>query len=125
MSKESISFRRIYNLAWRRLKEKGEIEEFKERLESAMAGYKEILTIIPVTIRRKGTEVTVTDIIDIWFNGHIFHSDIEKAKSFKAFEVHPFGPMAHHIFHGKIFDLANLMVYFANLIRDAGLVQGR
>ncbi|MEW6413617.1 MAG: hypothetical protein AB1483_14265 [Candidatus Zixiibacteriota bacterium] len=117
--KESIYFRRIYNVVFEHLSSREDIGAEKlDRVKSAMVGFKGVVSVdAAIGINLGNRKLSTKDIINIWFNGNIFHSDLSKVKIYELLWKSPAGPMADFIFRSAIINLAHLMVFFSGLIR--------
>ncbi|MCX6829860.1 MAG: hypothetical protein NT002_11355 [candidate division Zixibacteria bacterium] len=115
MPKESIYFRKVYNIVWKHLSSAS--EEEKECAKSAMATFKQITEVGWFEFRFNNVKLTPKDIIDIWFNGNIFHADKTRVKQFELLAASNLGPFVEYQFISTICDLAGLMTYFGSFIR--------
>lgn len=125
MEKESINFRKIYNVVHKYIVSRNNIpKSVIENVESAMAGFKKIEKTTHVNLIIGEKKLFPKDIIDIWFNGNIFHADMEKVKKYDFLRNSSIGLIAESIFISTIVNLANLMIYFSQLIRNEILSKG-
>ncbi|MCK4573738.1 MAG: hypothetical protein KAU36_05175, partial [candidate division Zixibacteria bacterium] len=89
---ESIYFKRIFNIVYKHLKSSGSTAAtVLENAESAMKGFKDVFKSAPIRIELGGRVLGTSDIIDIWFNGHHFHSDPDKAYFYNELWKSPAG----------------------------------
>lgn len=119
---EQINFRRVYNIVYRRLAASKHPDEASiSNAKSAMSGYKTIMATLPIKIHLDKKPLSPSGIIDIWFNGNIFHADPEKAKVFDALWSTPGGNVVDFCFRSVMTQLATLIVYFGGFIRSVVL----
>ena len=116
---ESIFFNKIYNIVYLYLNALSPIpEENINFLKTVMSSYKEINDKLPMMKVIYNEEVvTPFQVIDIWFNGHYFHADPEKAAFYKHLWNSQLGPYLEVNFRAIVLQLAVLMINFSNLIK--------
>ena len=116
--KESIQFNRIYNLVYQLIASSGTASDVTlENVKSAQSGFKQITSQQQLGLRLGGEKLTPTRIVDIWFNGNIFHADPSKSKTYDELWNSPMGSIADFCFRSTVTHLATLFVYFGGLIR--------
>jgi len=119
MENESISFVRVYSIVYQHLAKKTELDpRIMDCVKSAMSGFRDLLRRerLQFSIRMDKKALGPREIVDIWFNGNMFHSDIEKLRKYERLWTAPTGPLADFVFRSTILELANLMVYFGGII---------
>lgn len=118
LQKESINFNKVYNIVHKYLSSSNTTSEtIMGHVRSAMSGFKQIMNSLPIVLNIAGKVVTPREIIDIWFNGNMFHADPQKSAIYKELWSSPAGPIAEFLFRSTIVHLATLMVYFGSLIQ--------
>jgi len=115
---ESINFKNIYKLVYQLLVSSGTASESTlDHVRRAMSSFKQITKRLPVGLKLGGKTMTPRDVIDIWFNGNIFHADPAKSALYMSLWRSPAGPWADFCFRSAIVHLSALMVYFGALVR--------
>lgn len=118
--KETIYFHRVYNPVYRLLESSGDTaHEALSYAKTAMAEFKSAINETRFDIRVGKKKLKPSDIVDIWFNGSIFHADLRKAEIYRRLWRSPVGSFADHCFRVVVMRLSVLMVNFSRLIRIA------
>ncbi|MBU1937893.1 hypothetical protein KKG05_10890 [bacterium] len=111
---ESVNFSKVYNIVWKYLDNKE--ARIREYAVSAKAIYKEILAKTKAPILFNNHRFAPREIIDLWFNADIFHTDQVKRKKLEAILQLPIAPFLIFEFATAMMELANIIIYFGGLV---------
>jgi len=75
-----------------------------------------ILKASPIGIKVNAHKFTPIELIDLWCNGNIFHSDIEKVKKFEWLVSSALGPFADYVFISSVINLSITAINLAAFI---------
>jgi hypothetical protein len=117
MEGEHTNFYHVYNILWKSLIASPNIEQskfdtiilYREQFQNALENS------IPV-LRINETKICPKKIIDLWFNGNIFHSDIEKVAKFDWLISSPGAHIAEYIFITTVLNLSKTAINLAAFI---------
>jgi DNA-binding winged helix-turn-helix (wHTH) protein len=111
---EPIYFYHIYGIVWQNCDQTNTL--LKDSIASVRKAFRNIEELSQIGLKFRGTKLTPKVIIDLWFNGHIFHADVDKEKVFNEIMRSPAAHFFKFIFLDKVIELSNLMIHFANII---------
>jgi hypothetical protein len=115
---ESINFFRICNIVYRHVNSynSSEKKEHFEYIQSAREAFNNTLNHCPIQLKINDHELTPRELIELWFNGNIFHADIEKSDKFDSLMKMPLADFAELVFKATVISLASIIVSFADFI---------
>jgi hypothetical protein len=114
-NKERINFLKNIKLIDRYLSE--EVE--KQYLRDGKRLFIETLNNSKFTLVINDNNITPQKLINLWFYGSIFHSDIDKARIFDELcDDQILGPYSEFIFKTTVIQLSHIIIQIAGLIRD-------
>jgi len=119
--KEEINFYKVYNIIWRFLSSTKNSDRL-DFMKSIRQSVDNILIGKQFNIKFNNVQLTPEKLIDIWFNGNIFHSDSEKIKAFSNIINSEVGGMCEFLFKVSIINLGLVFIYFADFIRKENIV---
>jgi hypothetical protein len=114
--KEAIFFNRIYNIVWKYIRDS--TPEVRTRAQSAMNGFKQITSVSPIAFVIAGHKIKPVEVLDLWFNAKIFHSDVEKLEQFRVLENTPAFPFLKLVYQTTLIELTNLILWFCGFIKS-------
>jgi len=111
---ERINFDKVFALVSQIIIDKD--KRIIECANSAQTAFHKIKNETTMGIMIDGKKLTAIGIIDLWFNGNIFHADLKKVKKFESLMNSPVAPFISFEFKSTMINLSNVLIYFGNFI---------
>jgi hypothetical protein len=108
---EQINFYRICNILWTRLRARPNIEQDKfDTISLYRQQFNNALKYSFPAFRINETQITPKKLIDLWFNGNIFHSDIKEVAKFEWLINSSGAHLAEYIFITAVINLSIIAI---------------
>jgi hypothetical protein len=114
MENEPVFVNRVHRAAKREIRS----DQLQEALAKAMAEYRAARTQGSVQMTVDGVSPEPWVILDLWLNGHYFHSDKRKAEELERL-VAVQGPLSKHVALDLVVETSRYLIALANVIVQA------
>lgn|GEM_PF-3456678 len=118
LQKETINFYKVYKKVNKILYSSKASDKDKKMdfIKSLRVAFVNSLSKSQINIAINNKSIKPRELMEIWFNGNIFHSSIEQSKKFELLMNSPISIFAEFVFKVTIINLANIIIVFADFI---------
>ncbi len=113
MNNETLYFNKIFKIIRKALESD---KELFDNAKSTSIAFKKLMSKTYMKLQYGNKILSPADVIDFWFNGYIFHSDIENAERFERISKTKMFPFIKMEFESLMIDLSTLFIWTGNFI---------
>jgi len=113
---ESINFGRVCDIVWKSLPP--EDAEARQFMAAARELFNKVKTQSGPNIMVHGERLPPIRIVDLWFNGSVFHAEPDKVKQLDELSRSPIAPIIAFIFRSTVVNLAAIVIQFSRFVEN-------